>query len=175
MIHIKANPSSTLYKSPDRSAQILNLTDIHSTSCFQTALPVIISPTQRTSKTGSLAQGKIIFQTVLPWFYSGKILTKLQIWHEFHFHFFCFLSVYVVLILPVPGYFMFIFLTDASLFFIQNHVFTLQPVLFQLHFPQHPSVPEFLHGVHPKVTLCCICNTLRSRFHVGKRYCKHYC
>ena len=156
MIHIKANPSSTLYKSPDRSAQILNLTDIHSTSCFQTALPVIISPTQRTSKTGSLAQGKIIFQTVLPWF-------------------FCFLSVYVVLILPVPGYFMFIFLTDASLFFIQNHVFTLQPALFLLHFPQHPSVPEFLHDVHPQVSLCCICNTSHSHFPAGTQCCTHYC
>ena len=153
MIHIKANPSSTLYKSPDRSAQILNLTDIHSTSCFQTALPVIISPTQRTSKTGSLAQGKIIFQTVLPWFYSGKILTKLQIWHEFHFHFFCFLSVYAVM----------------------SQMFNPQSVLFRLHFPQHPSVPEFLHDVHPQVSLCCICNTLHSRFHAGKRCCIHYC
>ena len=153
MIHIKANPSSTLYKSPDRSAQILNLTDIHSTSCFQTALPVIISPTQRTSKTGSLAQGKIIFQTVLPWFYSGKILTKLQIWHEFHFHFFCFLSIYAVM----------------------SQMFNPQSVLFRLHFPQHPSVPEFLHDVHPQVSLCCICNTLHSRFHAGKRCCIHYC
>lgn len=171
MIHIKANPSSTLYKSPYRSAQISNPTNLHSAPSFQTALPVIISPTQRTSKTGSLAQGKIIFQTILPWFYSGKFLTKLQIWHEFHFHFFCFLSVYVVLILPVPGYFMFVFLTDASLFFIQNHVFTLQPALFLLHFPLHPSVPEFLPDVHRRAVLCCTCNTLHSHFHAGTQCC----
>ena len=106
MIHIKAYPPRILYQSPYRSAQISDLADIHLTFRFQAALPVIVSPAQRSSKTGRRAQSEIIFQAILPWFYFGKFLTKLQIWHEFHSHFFCFLSLYdttgiVVLILSV--------------------------------------------------------------------------
>ena len=161
MIHIKAYPPRILYQSPYRSAQISDLADIHLTFRFQAALPVIISPAQRSSKTGRRAQSEIIFQAILPRFYFGKFLTKLQIWHEFHSHFFCFLSLYdttgtVVLILSVL-------------------LFNLQPVLFPLHFPRHPSVPGFLHGVHPKVNLCCICNTSHSHFPAGTQCCTHYC
>ena len=106
MIHIKAYPPRILYQSPYRSAQISDLADIHLTFRFQAALPVIVSPAQRSSKTGRRAQSEIIFQAILPRFYFGKFLTKLQIWHEFHSHFFCFLSLYdttgtVVLILSV--------------------------------------------------------------------------
>ena len=136
MIHIKAYPPRILYQSPYRSAQISDLADIHLTFRFQAALPVIVSPAQRSSKTGKRAQSEIIFQAILPWFYFGKFLTKLQIWHEFHSHFFCFLSLY---------------------------------------FPRHPSVPGFLHGVHPKVNLCCICNTSHSHFPAGTQCCTHYC
>ena len=94
MIHIKAYPPCILYQSPYRSAQISDLADIHLTFRFQAALPVIVSPAQRSSKTGRRAQSEIIFQAILPWFYFWKFLTKLQIWHEFHSHFFCFLSLY---------------------------------------------------------------------------------
>ena len=146
MIHIKAYPPRILYQSPYRSAQISDLADIHLTFRFQAALPVIVSPAQRSSKTGRRAQSEIIFQAILPWFYFGKFLTKLQIWHEFHSHLFC-----------------------------QFLLFNLQPVLFPLHFPRHPSVPGFLHGVDPKANLCCICNTSHSHFPAGTQCCTHYC
>ena len=158
MIHIKAYPPRILYQSPYRSAQISDLADIHLAFRFQAALPVIVSPAQRSSKTGRRAQSEIIFQAILPWFYFVKFLTKLQIWHEFHSHFYHYM---------IPQ--------AQSFLFCQFLLFNLQPVLFPLHFPRHPSVPGFLHGVHPKVTLCCICNTSHSHFPAGTQCCTHYC
>ena len=153
MIHIKAYPPCILYQSPYRSAQISDLADIHLTFRFQAALPVIVSTAQRSSKTGRRAQSEIIFQAILPRFYFGKFLTKLQIWHDYHY--------------MIPQ--------AQSFLFCQFLLFNLQPVLFPLHFPRHPSVPGFLHGVHPKVNLCCICNTSHSHFPAGTQCCTHYC
>ena len=79
MIHVEADPASIFYKSPDGSAQILYLTDTHITASFQAALVMIFSKTQRSSKTRGLAQGEVIIQVILSWFYSGKFLTDLQI------------------------------------------------------------------------------------------------
>ena len=161
MIHIKAYPPRILYQSPYRSAQISDLADIHLTFRFQAALPVIISPAQRSSKTGRRAQSEIIFQAILPWFYFGSSLQNCRSGMNF---------------IPISSAFYHYMIPQAQSFlFCQFLLFNLQPVLFPLHFPRHPSVPGFLHGVHPKVNLCCICNTSHSHFPAGTQCCTHYC
>ncbi len=161
MIHIKAYPPRILYQSPYRSAQISDLADIHLTFRFQAALPVIVSPAQRSSKTGDVRKVRSYFRRYSPGFISGSSLQNCRSGMNF---------------IPISSAFYHYMIPQAQSFlFCQFLLFNLQPVLFPLYFPRHPSVLGFLHGIHPKVNLCCICNTSHSHFPAGTQCCTHYC